>query len=452
MQNAYRIVWSEGLFLTPHHFQQATRYFESVPQQHINCLLPFTWGVYEISIDEDAIKNGLFSLDKFKGIMPDGTPLDAGGNDPVPGSRSFKNLFTPAIDSLDVFLTIPLYKRDKIVCNLDEGKADSTPARYKKEDVKVLDENTASNEQILPAAKKNIKIIFSGESLEDFSAIKIATINRLSDNFYLDENYIPGLLSISASKPLMKMLRRTLENVSSRSTELSNMRRQRTAEMADFTPSDISNFLFLQTINSSIPLLNHFYHTGTVHPEQLYKCLVQLMGELMTFSTEGHPRDLPAYNHSDLTKTFTEIDEKLQQLLGTVISARNVVYIPLEAKTENTYTGSISDSALFAAGKFFLAVEGGEIPQTDIIQYVPVKLKLSSADVISALLNSAMPGIGLRHVAIPPSYLPIKVGYEYFAIEPSGELWTRVKDTGSIAIYVPKDLKAIKLKLLVIKS
>ncbi|MBZ5544586.1 MAG: type VI secretion system baseplate subunit TssK [Acidobacteriia bacterium] len=49
-----------------------------------------------------------------------------------------------------------------------------------------------------------------------------------------------------------------------------------------------------------------------VHPEQLYLEMARLAGELMTFVTEGHPSELPKYIHTDLTRTFSELDRKLR--------------------------------------------------------------------------------------------------------------------------------------------
>jgi type VI secretion system protein ImpJ len=172
----------------------------------------------------------------------------------------------------------------------------------------------------------------------------------------------------------------------------------------------------------------------------------------MTFSMEGHPRDLPRYDHADLTGTFSQIDKKLQSLLGKVISPQNFVSIPLERKTENIYEGNIRDDALFVSGIFFLAVEGGDVSQGDIIEYIPIKLKISSADTIYDILSSAMPGVGLIHVPIPPPSLPIKVGYEYFRLESTGELWIRARESGKLAIYLPKELVSIDIKLIVLKD
>jgi type VI secretion system protein ImpJ len=222
--------------------------------------------------------------------------------------------------------------------------------------------------------------------------------------------------------------------------------------VADFNASDVSNFMFLKTVNSFIPILNHFYQTGMSSPDQLYEVLVQLSGELMTFSVEGHPRDLPPYNHSDLSATFNDIDKILHTLLGKVVSPQNVIFIPLEKRSENIFVGNIQDDALVASGKFFLAIGCGDMSQADIIKYVPIKFKVSSADIILEIINSAMPGIEIRHIPIPPSSLPIKIGYEYFSIESSSDLWKHVNESKSIAIYIPKDLVTVELKLIAIKG
>ena len=72
----------------------------------------------------------------------------------------------------------------------------------------------------------------------------------------------------------------------------------------------------LNTINSYLPLLNHYYRIEKVHPEMLYQVLVQLAGSLTTFSIDINPRDIVPYDHNDLTKTFEELNNTIEQLLG----------------------------------------------------------------------------------------------------------------------------------------
>jgi type VI secretion system protein ImpJ len=45
-----KVVWSEGLLLQPHHFQQHDRYLENLVQARCAGLRPYPWGVSALKI------------------------------------------------------------------------------------------------------------------------------------------------------------------------------------------------------------------------------------------------------------------------------------------------------------------------------------------------------------------------------------------------------------------
>ena len=52
-----KILWSEGLFLRPQHFQQQDRWVEQALKARVAALGPYWWGVSELEIDRDALAN-----------------------------------------------------------------------------------------------------------------------------------------------------------------------------------------------------------------------------------------------------------------------------------------------------------------------------------------------------------------------------------------------------------
>jgi len=450
MKDVYKVVWSEGLFLKPHHFQQSDKYFENVLLERIRKTTTFGWGISKISIDEEGVKNGSFMLYELEGIMPDGTLLDIGSSDPVPESRSFEEVFSPTTDSIYVFLTIPDFNRNTAFCNLDGTSKKMT--KYKKDAVKVLDENTLKDEEILSIAVKNIRVSFSGESLDGFSHIKIAKITRSeTSNYIISEEYIPPVLNIRASDKLRKMLRGIIENMSSRSTDLSEKQESVNANSNNISKS----FLFLKTINSFIPVLNHLSHTENTHPEKLYITMVQVLGELMTFLKE-HPRELPQYDHLNLFDTFNSVVKKLEYTFRNISFTSNSINIPLRHMegSLDIYLGELEniDISLLGDGKLFLGVGGNVMGATTIEVNHEKKLKVSTESEIYKIIRLALPGIKLDHIAVPPASFPAKTGYEYFKVESFGEMWESIKSSRSIAIHVPEDIITADFELILLKS
>src|ERR1700722_8066098 len=79
-----KIVWSEGLFLRPHHLQQNDRYLEHLLERRVGDVTPYPWGFSVLEIDRDLAQQSKFFVRRAAGIMPDGTPFDIPADSPIP--------------------------------------------------------------------------------------------------------------------------------------------------------------------------------------------------------------------------------------------------------------------------------------------------------------------------------------------------------------------------------
>jgi type VI secretion system protein ImpJ len=447
MSRARNVIWTEGLFLTPHVFQQADRYREDLLNFKLKSLSPFFWGVAELEFDRDGLTNGFFTLFRCAGIMPDGLAIQSPDEDQTPEVRSFKDLFPPSAQTLDVYLAVPATSTGNVNYLTSNGGSDSS-TRFHMDLVRVADETTEGNECEIPLARKNCQILFSGESLEGKVWIKIAELGRTTTGTVtLNElAYIPPSIAISACNTLVTILHRILEILAAKSSALSQQRRH----ITEFGASDIANFWLLHTVNSFVPILSHYYYVPNRHPEQLYLILSQLVGELSTFSLQSDPRDVPRYDHENLFKTFDELERKIRFLLDTIIPAKYVI-IPLEKTPHQWYVGHITDDRLLQHSQFYLAANA-QVAASRLIEDVPVKAKISSPDEIAALIGRAMPGIQVTHEPIPPSSIPVKPGYKYYHLNTQGRWWEVICKSRSLALYLPDEFPDFKAELVAIKD
>ena len=51
MSSRNRVIWSDGLFLQPQHFQQQERYIERYVETRCQSLVPHSWGFTEIEFE-----------------------------------------------------------------------------------------------------------------------------------------------------------------------------------------------------------------------------------------------------------------------------------------------------------------------------------------------------------------------------------------------------------------
>src|SRR5215207_6858892 len=79
-----RVVWSEGLFLQPQHFQQQDRYFERYVETRCEALVSHSWGFTDVQLERDFLKIGKIGLRRLAGVFPDGTPFRMPDDEPLP--------------------------------------------------------------------------------------------------------------------------------------------------------------------------------------------------------------------------------------------------------------------------------------------------------------------------------------------------------------------------------
>lgn len=446
MDKIQKVVWSEGMFLTPHHFQQWDRYYETFLAERFKTLTPFGWGVLGMDIDSDALVNGHFALLGFRGITPDGLVVNVPGQDFSPETRLVADRFSPSQEHLDVFLGVPSERLGEPNCQLD-GVPGSRPTRYMAEYVKRYDYNSGENPREVAVARKNLKVFFSGEEMADYVTIKLAELVRTpGGTIALSESYVPSCLTLTASPYLLKVTHGLLELLFAKNAALSRA----VSGGGGMDARDPARLALLKTINSYIPLLSHISHVASVHPETLYVALARLAGELSTFSPHVQLRELPRYQHTDLSKTFKDLEFKVRSMLEGATPTRYVA-IPLESSRENVLAGRIADEKLLGSSQFFLAVEG-DLTDEQMLDLVPRRVKVGSAPELDLIVTTAMPGVRLYHVPHPPESLPAKRGVQYFRLENRGEFWESVCQSKAAALYVPSDLKGLKFQLLATKE
>jgi len=449
MSRYRKVVWNEGMLLMPHHFQQWDNYHESLLHSRINSLLPFNYGVLDLQMNHESIANGNFQLIICRAVMPDGLVINIPDADPEPNLRPIAEHFDPEIEKLGVHLAVPAQRLGSANFQTN-GAPTNLNVRFLQESALVKDETTGTNEQAIAFAKPNLRIIFDDELKDGFTSIKIAELERtVTGKFQISTNYIPPILNVSASQWLTNMLRQIIEILITKSSVLGEQRRQSRASLADFTTSEVASFWLLHTVNSAIPTLTHYFYSPLLHPEKLYLKLAELVGELMTFSTESHPKDIVRYEHDDLYYTFSNLFFILRELLETVIPSR-CVPIPLEKISPTLYVGRVEDDRLLSEAGFYLAVKA-DMPEARIIEEVPIVLKIASRDVIDTVVGRALPGVSLIHSNPPPAPIPTRIGFRYFQLDTKGAYWEGIKGSKNIAIYVPEKIINEKLEMYAVK-
>ncbi|HUI41694.1 MAG TPA: type VI secretion system baseplate subunit TssK [Terriglobia bacterium] len=446
MRQLQPVIWSKGTFLTPQHLQSQDRFIENTLDFRLNALSFRPWGLETLQIDQEALAGGSLALSQASGILPDGLAFDIPNSDPAPPARPLAQSFEADSDELDVFLAVPAYRDHGV--NISTGGL-QRDARYLAEVVMLKDENSGAAEKPVQLARKNFRLLVEGEPLQGMASLHVARVRRSADNaLQLDPGFVPPLLDVAASGYILGVLRGLVEILAAKSSILGGMRRQRNQNLAEFSAADVANFWLLYTVNTYFPVLRHVLQVRRGHPEALFAELNSLAGALTAFSFKIQPRDLPTYNHDELGACFKALDEKLRELLETVVPA-NFVSLPLKLTRPSIYSTALADDRYLKNTKMYLAVSS-EAPEEELIKRVPQLVKVCSETHIDTLIRQALGGVPLTHTPSPPTSLPIKLSYQYFSLSQSGPSWEAVCRARNLAAYVPADLPNPQMELLIL--
>ncbi|MGH7506098.1 MAG: type VI secretion system baseplate subunit TssK [Longimicrobiales bacterium] len=440
-----KVLWTKGVLLSPQHLQTQDRFLEDLVGFQLASLSFCPWGFARLEIDREALAGGMLALSEAAGLLPDGLPFDMPLSDATPEPKPLEEFWPVDASSLDVFLTIPEQRaggNNVSITAADRG------TRFLAEVILRRDENTGLAEKPIQVARKNFRLLAEVENLDGSAALPVARVVRAaSGEFALDPHFVPPVLDIAASEYLMSLARRLVEILSAKSAALSGTRRQRNQGLADFGVSDVANFWLLYTVNAHLPRFRHLFETRRGHPAVLYDVMAALAGSLTTFSTTIHPRDLPAYDHSNLGECFGRLDTIVRELLETVVPASHVA-LPLKQMEPSIHATAIEHDRYLAAPALYLAVAAAARPE-QIARDAPRLLKVSSGNQLPRLIRQALPGVTLRPLVAPPSALPVKLDFHYFALDKAGADWDAITLERNLAVYVPSEFPEARLELVV---
>ncbi|GAA5182308.1 type VI secretion system baseplate subunit TssK [Niveibacterium umoris] len=440
-----KVVWSEGLFLQPQHFQQQDRHGEWWVEARTRGIHAHFWGFSHLVIDEAALAAGKVALLEGRGILPDGTPFDFPAVDLAPPPLDFP----PDTKDALVCLALPLRRPQAIEVS---GAADAATrlARYEPAETQVLDAHTADAQAApVEVGHPRLRIELAGPLTDAFVRIGIVRVaeRRPDNSLLLDRGYVPPVVSCAVSNVLSGYLKEVCALLRQRGDALAG----RLAQPGAGGVSEFADFLFLVLTNRHQPVLDQFAQLSALHPERLHERLLELAGELATLTrAERRPDAFPAYAHDALDLCFLPLVREIRKALATVLE-QTAVPIELQDHKQGRYVGLITDRGLLRHAGFVLAVNA-QVPGEALRSRFPTQAKLGPVERIRELVNLQLPGIGLRPLPVAPRQLPYHAGFSYFELDATGDLWKQLESSGGLGIYVAGEFPGLELSLWAIRN
>jgi type VI secretion system protein ImpJ len=442
-----RVVWAEGMYLAPHHFQAQNRYFEESVHFATSSLWRDAYGLAACQLDADALRNGTVSLLHARGMFQDGLPFDIPECDPRPDPYNIVEKFLPTTDSLTVALAIPRWVQGQQNCDLDPFPSGNS--RYLSTTELVHDENTGLEPKPVQMGRKNIRLVVVPNQEENLLILPIARVMRdQSGHFVYDPSFVPPCLRVSASERLASMLQRLVEILEEKSAVVTQEQQSGEKFQTGMSARQVAQFWFLHAINSSLTPLRHILLAKHRHPEDLFKEMSRLAGALCTFSLDSNPRSLPAYDHSDPGPGFSALEDHILRHLEIIVPSQAIV-IPLKMTARYFYEGDVRDERCLGPSRWMLGIRA-PVGEADLIAKTLQLVKVCSSQFVPELVKRALPGLKLDHRQVPPAAVSAKVDSQYFVITRNGPCWEHIMRTRNVGVYVPGELPSPDLELIVL--
>jgi type VI secretion system protein ImpJ len=440
----HRVVWKEGLFVRPQHFQQETSFLERHLHQRLGAVSEFAYGFSELEINAEYLSFGKIALVRASGILPDGTAFDIPGGAAPIAPLTVDD--TSAIGQV-VHLALPLRSDGALEMQWPQAQA---VRRYRVDTIDARDTHSPDGHYVpMEVARPSIQFLLDRDDRSAFTTIPMARImdRRPDGRLLLDPTFYPTAVSVQA----VPQLRRFLGEVAGLMRERAKTLAERLGTPSQAGVAEVADFNLLLALNRLQPAFQHLASLRQVHPERLYVALVAACGELVTFIDERRlPDDYPAYRHDDLRSSFKALEDTLRRCLSTVLQPR-AVPLPVEVQRYGVRVAAVADRSLYDRADFVLAIKA-DLPGETLRQRFPLLAKVAAMEKLNDLVQVQLPGIPLIPLPVAPRYLPYHAGFTYYQLDRNSPAWAAMADSAGFGLHLAGDMPGFELQLWAVRG
>lgn len=460
MGMAAKILWGEGLFLRPQHFQRQDQYHEMRLHRTASALHPYLWGVAHMEWDLAALKTGTLRLQALSAIFRDGEVYDAPG-DGTPGSDALPppvdlEALPPTLQQVTYYAALPVLNGEGMnytATGKPENASGGAPpnTRFVRAMRATPDLFTESAVADVAYLRKALRLVPDSEPRGSYDCLPLIALRRtVSGGFEPVPSFMAPSLAIAGAPRLQDLLERLLDALQAKVGALHGHHREPSRNVIEFRSGDVSSFWLLHTASTAAAALMHYARHPALHPERLYEALLGLAGGLLSYSRHYTLASLPAYDHAQPGACFDAIDAIIRELLDTVISSKYFSIALLEDKP-SYHLGKLDSGKIDRHTTLYLAIRAA-MPALELVDVVPVRVKVGAPDDVEKCVLSAMPGVKLSHAPQVPAAIPVRPDTYYFAIDNRGALYEQMLKAQSIAVYVPAGMRDLQLELIAVTA
>lgn len=442
--NVHKVIWQEGMLLRPQHLQHNDRYYDYQMKTRTRLLGSYSWGFLALDIDLQFLDMGKLVISQASGILPDGSLFELGDNtDPLALD------VPPNTGSMPVYLALPLVTGNHIESRRPEQS--DVLARYTAYEAQVADSNAGddSSSQV-SCARPEFRLLL-GEQASDQAYVKLKLCEVLDTTpdgvISLNPDFVPTFIHTHASNYLSSCLKEVISMLSHRGDAIA----ERIRSNGKVGGAEVGDFMMLQLINRNELLLRHYLSLEQVLPEELYRSLLTMLGDLATFASDTkRPKLDSRYQHSDQGASFRKLMDAIRQVLSMVLE-QHAIELALQPRQYGIIVSPLLDHKLLGSASFVLAASAN-CDSEELRHRLPSHLKVGPVEGIRQLVNLHLPGIKVKPLPVAPRQIAFHSNKTYFILELSPEDLVQLERSGGFAFHVSGEIAELELKFWAIRN
>jgi len=432
------------MLLRPQHLQHNDRYTDHQMKTRTRLLGSYTWGFLALDIDLQFLNMGKVVIRAASGVLPDGSLFELDGN-----TAPLALDVPPNTGNTPIYLALPLVTGNHIESRRPEQS--DVLARYTAYEVDVVDSNAGDGAaRQVSCGRPDFKLLL-GEQQSDQAYVKLKICEVLDTTpdgvISLDPDFVPTYIQAHSSSYLLSCLKEVISMLSHRGDTIA----ERIRSNGKVGGAEVGDFMMLQLINRTELLLRHYLALEQIHPQELYRALLTMLGELATFSSESKRPHLDSrYQHSDQGASFRQLMDAIRQVLSMVLE-QHAIELTLQARQYGILVSPLHDHKLLATASFVLAASA-QCDSEELRHRLPSHLKVGSVEQIRQLVNLHLPGIKLRPLPVAPRQIAFHANKSYFVLELSSEDLAQLERSGGFAFHVSGEFTELELTFWAIRN
>ncbi len=427
------IVWSEGLLLKPHHFQQQDALHRDALTQRTRWVCSDLWGVAELEVSQNQLENGIVELTRLQALFPDGTAIDLHGAEARRLSVSVQEA------PVTVWLVLPAEGQVR----LDEDQAGRDAPRQVVWRTVASDVQDGAGEEEIAFSRPNPHLSLSppDSSQTGLPILRVSAILG-QDVLRLDHGFIPPVLNANRVEPVRAPLAELLALLERRSQQLGHLIRRSRVSLA----ARLNETLALAAVNRALSAGRFLASRRSALLTDHLQWLLALAADLAALEGQSFPDEtLPDYDHARPGDVLEVLLPRIRQALAGIYQSR-ATSVEIRASKPGWHLATFQDSGLLRGADIVLAIKA-DLGGQQFSRVVRQQIKIAAPGALRDLVSLQLPGMELAPLSVIPADLPTLNGYHYFTLSQEGRFWKDVLDESALAIHVSGDVPGLDLAM-----